>query len=274
MPDSPPTESFVRAPIWIVSGFPFLALTLLAGVELGGLNTFLFYSLNTLSDYTGPAFWANVTILGDGLVCAALFLPWIRKHPERVWGGILGALFMFVVLRSFKGILHLPRPLGELPPESVTVIGPGHRRSAFPSGHTATVFLFFGIWALSEKRRWVSALLVLPALLVGISRIAVGVHWPADILAGAALGWVSAWLGLRWAQRTPWGMGRRGQLSLGALLLISTLVLLIIDHTGYPGVLVFQRGIAAICLAWGGWEVWGVWTGPPELTEGPSPPSA
>jgi membrane-associated phospholipid phosphatase len=256
MPQSAQTESFVRAPTWIVFGVPFLALTLLVGVELGGFNTSLFYALNTLSNHTGPAFWANVTILGDGLVCAVLFLPWIRKHPERIWGGILGALFMFVVLRIFKGLLHLPRPLGVLPVEGVTVIGPGHRRSGFPSGHTATIFLFFGIWALSERRRWASLALVLPALLIGISRIAVGVHWPSDILAGSALGWVSAWLGLRWARRTPWGMGRRGQMVLGVLLLISALVLLIIDHTGYPGVLAFQRVIAAIGLAWGGWELW------------------
>lgn len=269
MPRNEGTERFVRAPEWLAFGVPTLALALLALVELGGLNTSLFYSFNSLSAFTGPAFWANVTILGDGLVCAALFLPWIRKHPERVWGGILGALFMFVVLRSFKGLLHLPRPLGVLPEETINIIGPGHRRSGFPSGHTATIFLFFGIWALSESRRWLSLALVLPALLVGISRIAVGVHWPSDILAGAALGWVSAWLGLRWAGRTPWGMGRKGKLILGGLLLISALVLLIIDHTGYPGVLGFQRALAAICLAWGGWEVRGVWTGPLKASSTP-----
>ena len=137
--------------------------------------------------------------------------------------------------------------------QSITVIGPGHRRSAFPSGHTATVFLFFGIWALSAKKRWLSLFLLLPALLVGISRIAVGVHWPADILAGSALGWVSAWLGLRWAQRTPWGMGRRGQTVLGVLLLISAMVHLIIDHTVYPGVVGFKGVFGGFVLGWGGW---------------------
>ena len=107
-----PSQSFVRAPTWVVFGVPFLALTLLVGVELGGFNTSLFYALNTLSNHTGPAFWANVTILGDGLVCAVLFLPWIRKHPARIWGGILGALFMFVVLRVFKGLLlHYMAPM-------------------------------------------------------------------------------------------------------------------------------------------------------------------
>lgn len=262
MPRVEETDSFVRASGWLVLGVPALALALLALVELGGLNTSLFYSFNSLSAVTGPAFWAHVTILGDGLVCAVFLLPWIRKHPERVWSGILGALLMFVVLRSFKGFLSLPRPLGILPEETINIIGPGHRRSGFPSGHTATIFLFFGIWALSEKRRWLSFGLVFPALLVGISRIVVGVHWPADVLAGAALGWVSAWMGLRWAKRTPWGMGRRGQSVLGGLLLISAMVLLIIDHTGYPHVLLFQRLLAAVCLGWGGWELRATWAEP------------
>jgi membrane-associated phospholipid phosphatase len=244
----------VRAPTWIVLGVPFLALTLLGVVELGGLNTSLFYSFNRLSIHTGTVLWAHLTILGDGLVCAVFLLPWIRRRPDRVWGGILGALVMFVILRIFKGTLNLPRPLGVLPEESVIVIGPGHRRSAFPSGHTATVFLFFGIWALSERQRLRSLLLILPPILLGISRMVVGVHWPADILAGAALGWTSAWVGLRWAGRVPWGMGRRGSLTLGALLLISAGVMLVIDHTGYPGVIWFQRLLAGGLLGWGGWE--------------------
>jgi membrane-associated phospholipid phosphatase len=248
------TESLVHAPNWLTFGFPFLGLALLGVVELGGLNTSLFYHLNSISEFSSPAFWAHVTILGDGLICAVFLLPWFRRHPDRVWGGVLGALIMFVVLRSFKGALNLPRPLGVFPEEMVTVIGPGHRKSAFPSGHTATIFTFFGIWALSERRRWASAALILPPALVGLSRIVVGVHWPVDMLAGAALGWVSAWLGLSWAAKTPWGMGRRSQLILGTILLVCALVMLAVDHTGYPGVLWFQRSLAAVFLAMGAWE--------------------
>jgi membrane-associated phospholipid phosphatase len=254
-PKNPPDGGgLVGAPLWLSLGVPFLSLTLLGVVELGGMNTSLFYRLNSISEFSSPAFWANVTILGDGLLCAVFLLPWIRKHPDRVWGGLLGAVVMFVVLRGFKGFLNLPRPLGVLPPETINVIGPGHRKSAFPSGHTATIFLFFGIWALSEERRWASLALILPPALVGLSRIVVGVHWPSDILAGAALGWVSAWVGLRWAGRTPWGMGRRSQLILGSILLICGVVMLVVDHTGYPGVLWFQRGLAVGCLGLGAWE--------------------
>jgi membrane-associated phospholipid phosphatase len=231
---------------------PALALLLLVWVELRGLDEPLFRFFNGLSAYTGPGLWANLTLLGDGLVCAVLLLPWLRRHPERVWAGLVGALFMFLVLRSFKGMLSLPRPLGVLPEGTVTVIGPGHRKGAFPSGHTATIFLYLGTWALTERRRWLSASLLLPATLVGISRMAVGVHWPSDVLGGAALGWLSAWFGLRVAEGTPWGMGKRTMNTLSALLLICALVLLFVDHTGYPGVLWLQRSIALGCLIWGG----------------------
>jgi len=250
----PRGKSLVQAPAWLTFGVPAVALALLAWVELGGLDPALFRFFNGLSLETGPGLWAHLTILGDGLVSAVLFLPWIRRHPERVWGGILGALAMVLVLRLFKDIFGLPRPLAVLPEGTVHVIGPGHRRGSFPSGHTSTFFLLVGIWALTTRRRLLSVLLLLPGLLVGISRMAVGVHWPSDVLAGIALGWTMAWLGLRGAQRIPPGMGRVGQRILAGLLLASALVLLLIDHTGYPGVLVFQRGLAGACLLVGAIE--------------------
>ena len=249
------SPSFIQAPSWLTFGFPGLALALLAWVELGGLDRTLFLTFNQLPLSTGPAFWAHITILGDGLVTAVLFLLWIRRHPERVWGGVLGALVMFVILRGFKTLVSLPRPLGVLPEELVTVIGPGHRRSAFPSGHTATFFLLVGVWALSTRRLWISLTVLVPGILVGCSRMAVGVHWPSDVLGGVALGWMAAWIGLRGAGRIPWGTELPGRRILAGALLISALVLLLIDHTGYPGVIWFQRGLAVASLVWGGWEL-------------------
>jgi membrane-associated phospholipid phosphatase len=248
----PEAGRFVQASPWLAAAVPATALAALAWVLLGGLDQSLFFFFNSLSRATGPALWAHVTILGDGLVCAALLLPWVRRHPERIWAGLLGAVIMVAVLHGTKALLNLPRPLGVLPAEMVEVIGPGHRRGAFPSGHTATFFLYAGVWALSTHRRTLSLVLVVPALAVGISRMAVGVHWPSDVLAGAALGWTSAWLGLRWAGRTPWGVDPLGRRILAAILLVAALVLLIIDHTGYPGTLLFQRVLALSCLTWGG----------------------
>jgi membrane-associated phospholipid phosphatase len=58
--------------------------------------------------------------------------------------------------------------------------------SSFPSGHTASAFAFASAAGGSE-RRLRPPLLALAAL-VGYSRVHTGVHYPADVIAGAAIG--------------------------------------------------------------------------------------
>ncbi len=262
---APERPAFLNAPPWLVAAVPAVALAALAWVLLAGLNQPLFFLFNGFLRLTGPALWAHITILGDGLVCAVLLLFWVRRHPERIWGGVLGGLIMVVMLHGLRMSLEIPRPLGVLPADMVEVIGPEHRLGAFPSGHAATVFLYVGVWALSRRwravsqrqqafsQRWRALPLVLIAapLIVSISRIVVGIHWPSDVLAGAALGWTSAWLGLLWAGRFRWGVAPPGRRILAGALLICAVVLLCVDHTGYPGIFAFQRMLALVCLAWG-----------------------
>lgn len=80
---------------------------------------------------------------------------------------------------------------------------------SFPSGHalmSAVVFLTLGIMlarAIEARalRFYVVAMAALLAILVGLSRIYLGVHWTTDVLAGWSIGaaWASAlWLADRW----------------------------------------------------------------------------
>ena len=46
--------------------------------------------------------------------------PGRRRLLGWIWGGLLGAVLMVVILQMFKGLLSLPRPLGVLPEDLVT----------------------------------------------------------------------------------------------------------------------------------------------------------
>jgi undecaprenyl-diphosphatase len=83
--------------------------------------------------------------------------------------------------------------------------------ASFPSGHamlSAIAYLSFGalLAGAQPSRRmkvYVLSVAVLVTLLIGISRVYLGVHWPSDVLAGWALGagWaIGFWLLARWLE--------------------------------------------------------------------------
>lgn len=73
---------------------------------------------------------------------------------------------------------------------------------SFPSGHSLgslCLFGFLGAWLVLQNKReiwrwWVAGLGVMIAVMIGLSRLYLGVHWPTDVIAGflVASFWVSA----------------------------------------------------------------------------------
>jgi membrane-associated phospholipid phosphatase len=99
-----------------------------------------------------------------------------------------------------------------LDPSLFHLIGPTLHKASFPSGHSITVFA--GAAALvvcllaARRRRWeaprmLAGLIVLVAILAGVSRVAVGAHWPVDVLAGAGAGWLAGTIGAWLTFRVP-----------------------------------------------------------------------
>jgi len=159
-----------------------------------------------LNDPVGPS-WLAETVLE---VTALGGYPLILIIMAAVIGGLCVArLFgpaLFVVLALFSGLLvsqglksFYARPRPDIVPQLDIV-----HTASFPSGHAMMATLFYLTLAtviarLTDKtavRAYVFGVAILLSLVIGISRIYLGVHWPSDVLAGWALG--VAWAALSW----------------------------------------------------------------------------
>ena len=118
--------------------------------------------------------------IGIVLVVGLLVVGQVRMAIVVAAALVLGALGTELV----KLLIARPRPPGEL-----LVGAPGY---SFPSGHTLNSTVTYGLVALVAwrsrlplpVRRILVAGLVVLIVLIGLSRIALGVHYPSDVLAG------------------------------------------------------------------------------------------
>ena len=99
----------------------------------------------------------------------------------------LGTLTLWLIVEFIKIIFRRSRPYNKL--KDIRVVGSRARGNSFPSGHTSQSFflatLLIHHFHVNVFLWWTIYLI---ALLVGITRIYVGMHYPRDVLGGAALG--------------------------------------------------------------------------------------
>ncbi len=242
--------------LWSV---PLISLLLAFCLWWFDANVSVFLALNHLSQFTGELLWANLTIFGDGLVALVLSLAFAGRRPRLIWIVALSGLVVTLFIHSLKPLFDSLRPPGVLPHELFTLIGPAYTSASFPSGHTATIFALTGAillaFSVTERRRQATAWLCF-ALLVGLSRILAGVHWPLDVAVGAALGWLAAVIGWWLAEHWHWGESRNGQIWLNSILVLCALALLILHNTHYPQAYWLQKLLALACLGGALWLPW------------------
>lgn len=104
------------------------------------------------------------------------------------------AVIAFIIERSgywlLKNTLKRKRPPSAIPSFSSVITASDE--FSFPSGHTSGAFLLATLFYLFIPAVGIS--LFLWSILVGLSRLVLGVHFPADILAGAIFGSSIAYL--------------------------------------------------------------------------------
>jgi undecaprenyl-diphosphatase len=136
-------------------------------------------------------------LIGACLLCAL----WLWSTGR----GRLGLTLLLVALIG-RGLSEaqkywIARVRPDIEPHLVVV-----KTSSFPSGHaTSSMIFYFALAiALTARTRWnrsAAASAVLLSLLIGTSRVMLGVHWPSDVIGGWAFGMLWVLLTLRPAER-------------------------------------------------------------------------
>ena len=120
---------------------------------------------------------------------AALILLWIFGSPAwKEWDAVefVGISLLAVLVMGIKFLVRRQRPEGEW--------GGIYRNTdphSFPSGHAARAF-FIAVIGSALGPAWLGVVLWIWAPLVALARVAMGVHYLSDVIAGAFVGIVSA----------------------------------------------------------------------------------
>ena len=155
-----------------------------------------------------------LSMLGEELVLVAL-LGFVYWCYDKKWGAYVGTNLMAALAWNpmLKNLVLRPRPYMEhsairclkpVEPEAdiMDLTAQGY---SFPSGHSSNAATVYGSLRAYKKNRVLTVLMIVLPLLVGVSRVMVGVHYPTDVLCGWVLGAVvvlfCAWLQRRCAKR-------------------------------------------------------------------------
>lgn len=166
------------------------------------LDQQLFLFLNSLHS----TFWDQVMVVISErvtwipLYMAILVALWYR-YRNKFWIIVLaialamGASDQVSVL--IKKAVKRPRPCHEitLEGEVYTVNGRCGGAYGFVSSHATNSFSVALLTLLLLKKRWLTISMILWALVVGYSRIYLGVHYPGDVICGSLLGTLTGWGG-------------------------------------------------------------------------------
>ncbi len=163
--------------------------------DWGGLNTQLMLWINAAAPSGSIAPARLLSAVGSywgAPVVALLLFAWRTRRPSAaaalaLFQFMAGVAVAMAAAALAKIALAMPRPSDLLGTELTRVVGEPDSLYAFPSGHAVyTAVVIASLWPLGP---WPFRMLLLAlGLAVGWSRIALGAHFPVDVIAGFLLG--------------------------------------------------------------------------------------
>lgn len=173
-------------------------------------------------------FFSLVTQLGSEefyvIVIALLFWCVSKRLAFRLSVVFLSGQLLNSMLKNWW---RVARPIGQPGIRSLmTQTASGY---SMPSGHSQGAGTFWGYLALRMRKRLLTIWSIAVMLLVGLSRVYLGVHWPQDVAVGLVLGVGAAFL---FARLDDWWI--KQQMSFAATMLIALVlppVLLLFDRS-------------------------------------------
>ena len=160
-------------------------LRLLMGIDQ---NMVLWIQNNIRNDFLNPVIiW--ITRLGDGgriWIIISLILIVIKKTRKTGFLMLIALGLSYMINNLIlKNLIARARPYETI--EGLSSLIGIQSDFSFPSGHTGSSFAGAGVLLCSPYKKWCIFAMIL-AVLIGFSRLYVGVHYPTDVLCGAMSG--------------------------------------------------------------------------------------
>ncbi|MCD9019274.1 phosphatase PAP2 family protein [Parachryseolinea silvisoli] len=191
----------------------FVPVLVLAGIAIVYAPIESVLLINGLHHPWLDVLFSGITLMGDGtfVVLAAIVLLLYRVYNSIAM--LANGVVQGLIVSLFKRVLfpRTLRPAAFLEGQSVHLV-PGvalHQVYSFPSGHTVTIFGLCVFLALCSSNRFVTVLLLILSVLVGLSRVYLLQHFVGDVAAGALIGnvvGIAAYYGVAYMRKPEWMM--------------------------------------------------------------------
>ncbi len=196
------------------------------------MEAILNFGIHVVTSLQGLGTWLILPMKGISFLGTEEFfmfvLPVLYWCVDKRLGLLVAVILMFSasINEFLKLVFHGPRPYWY----SNLVYGFASETSfSFPSGHSQHVITVGGIIAATLRRRWVWIAAIVLFILMGISRLYLGVHFPHDVLFGWAIGAIILILTIRfWDPAAAWLKTK----SLGQQIMLAFLLSLVLLLAG------------------------------------------